>query len=123
MLKFPLHTPILLITTGGKFIGQITYAGDTCLKIINVVERIFTPNGDFLYTDNELSGVLHFDRRQIIGFKSLDQNELYEIEQEETENVINNYHNILAQTNRAKFRLVKRINDKKGEPNDQSENS
>lgn len=113
MLRFPLRVPILLITSGGKFIGKITNAGDDCLKVIDVVEKIITPNGEMIYTDNDISGVFHFDRKQIIAYKTLLDDSIHN----ETDTIIDQYNNILTETKRQQFKIIK-FQKTNGEKND-----
>ncbi|MFW6219590.1 MAG: hypothetical protein ACOC33_01975 [bacterium] len=113
MLRFPLHIPVMLITTGGKFIGRITHAGNDYIRAVDVVERILTINGDYLYTDNELSGIIHFSRDHIVGFKPLDNSEIYLEEQEYTNNIIESYDDMLIQQHRSKFKIIKSIKPNK----------
>jgi len=109
MLRFPLHTQVMLITTGGKFIGKITHASDNLIRITELVERIITPSGDYLYTDNELSGVFHFCRSHIVGFKSLEGNEVYELEQDQTSEIKTCHREIIAKNNRQCFQIIKKV--------------
>lgn len=118
MMRFPLQVPILLITTGGKYIGRITHAGDDFIRMIDVVERIITPSGDHLYADEELSGVIHFSRNNVVGFKPLDQSELYLNEQEYTKNIIDAYDESITSVKRSKFKLLTTI---KKSPKNQKE--
>ena len=106
MLMLPLNSPILLITTGGKFIGRVTHAGSDFIRMIDTVERILTSNGDFLYTDMELSGVIHFNRDHIVGYKTLDESELYEEEKNYTNSLVATYNKTIQETKRKKFQVI-----------------
>lgn len=109
MLRFPLKTPITFLSDGKFFIGRFIYAGNDVIKVVDLVERIMTPTGEVLYVDNIIGGVWHFDRSRISGFKALDINEIYEDERLYTEELITSYSDIVAESRRASFKLVKKV--------------
>lgn len=107
MLRYPLHVPILLITTGGKFIGRITHASDEFVRLVDVVEKVFVGNEFTLYTDDEIGGVVHLERSHIIGYKALDGREGFFNEREYSKKLKEEYQQELSNYSRSQLKIVK----------------
>ena len=92
MLKLPLKKPILLITQGGKYLCRIIFAGNDFVTAVDVMERVCTQDGDFVFSDYELEDKLIIDRDKIVGYMSFkDDSEIEDFyEETATENRRNN---------------------------------
>lgn len=77
MLYFPLHVPLLLITSGGKYVGKILNATKDYLKISDVIEIYISGNELQLLTHEYMTGVFYFERSHIIGYKNLYNTDIY----------------------------------------------
>lgn len=109
-LKLPLKQRILLITTEGKYICRIIYAGDDYVTAVDVNERIGLLDGIVLYTDMELGGKMIFSRDHIVGYKLLEDYEpVLEGEDAFDEETLKKYEANLVEYRRKNFRLIKFI--------------
>jgi hypothetical protein len=109
MLRFPLNCWITFLTDGKFFIGRIINAGEKFLTIVDLVERVMTPTGEYLYTDNILGGKWYFDRNKISCFKRLDEKSMFAEENEYNENMQKTYKDAIAESRRSEFRIIKKI--------------
>lgn len=107
-LDFPLHKPILLITNGGKYICKIIFSDKKrgIVIAVDVCEKILTPNGEYLYSDDQIGGKITFMRNQIVGFRDLSQEPQFIEEIEYDEKVYKSYSDTVAKYRRSKFRVI-----------------
>ena len=99
----PLKKTILLITSGDKYLCRVIHAGKEILTIVDVHERLLTPDGDFIYTDLDLSGKLFLDRKSVIGYQNLEEEKLLKTENEYNKKILKEYSNSRAEYKRKKF--------------------
>ena len=111
MIRFPLHVPLLLITSGGKFIGKIVNAGKDCLKIVDVIEIVTIGNENHLCNHTYINGIFYFDRTSIVAYKSLLNEDIYNHHDELHET----YKCLISENKKKSIGLIYPINQHQGE--------
>lgn len=106
MLKLPINKIILLITSGGDFLCRIINVGQDAATAIDVHKRMVTATRDIIYTDLEYCGKYQFERRNIVGFTSLEEISPLEEENNYKQKLLNSFKEAQRKRTFSKIKLI-----------------